>query len=57
MAWKIPDKMTIATDFEASLWSGVANIFENDAVTLENSYPRSLGCGVSARCVLAAVSQ
>lgn len=43
VAWKIPDKMTIAADFETALWSGVANIFENDAVTLENSYRGALG--------------
>lgn len=43
LAWNVPDKMTVAADFETQLWSGATNIFENDAVTFQDSYRGALG--------------
>lgn len=45
VAWDIPEKMTLAADFEAQLWGskGIANPFAGDGVALKNSYRGALG--------------
>lgn len=45
ISWDIPEKMTLAADFEAQLWGakGVSNPFSGDEVTLVNSYRGALG--------------
>lgn len=45
LSWDIPQKMTLAADFEAQLWGakGVSNPFTGDGVTLMNSYRGAVG--------------
>lgn len=49
ISWDIPEKMTLAADFEAQLWGGkgVTSPFVSDGVTLMNSYRGALGVQIT----------
>lgn len=49
IAWDIPEKMTLAADFEAQLWGskGIANPFTNDGVSMVNSYRGAVGMQIA----------
>lgn len=43
LTWERPMRYAVSADFRTSIWSGVPNIFQNDGVTLRNSYYAAAG--------------